>query len=99
MRVIAPSWSCQLLHADSSDRGVLLDLVALDPCPFPGVDLPVGTPFVIRVVNDHAESCGPLVQDWADTAAVVDIRIVETSSGRWLCVSGKDQRHLLLEVC
>lgn len=96
-RVTTPPWVCQLVHVDEIDGGVGLDLIALDPCPFPGIRLRVGTPFVIRVVDERAEACAELVQTWADDAAVVTLRLVDMQPGRWLCVSGGEQ-HLLLEM-
>ena len=97
MRVSTQPWVCQLVHVDELDEGVALDLIALDPCPFPSVELPSGTPFVIRVVEQRALECAALVHSWADDAAVLTIRLVDMQPGRWLCVSG-DDRHLLLEM-
>ena len=97
LRVTTQPWVCQLVHVDEIDGGVGLDLIALDPCPFPGIELPVGMPFVIRVVEQRAMECSDLVRSWADSAAVLTIRLVDMQPGRWLCVSG-DDRHLLLEM-
>lgn len=97
VRVTTQPWVCQLVHVDEIDGGIGLDLVALDPCPFPGIELPVGMPFVIRVVERRAMECAELVRAWADDAAVLSIRLVRTQPGTWLCVSG-DDRHLLLEM-
>jgi len=80
------------------DDGVLLDLVALDRCPFDGVDVPAHNPFVIRVVNEHVDACAGLVEAWADDVAILSLCYLESPAGRWLCVSAAN-RHLLLEVC
>jgi len=97
LSVTTEPWVCQLVHVDEIGGGVSLDLIALDRCPFPGIELKVGMPFVIRVVEHRALECADLVRAWADEAAVVTIRMVDMPPGRWLCVSGSDQ-HLLLEV-
>jgi hypothetical protein len=96
-RVTTQPWACQLVHVDELDGGVALDLIALDSCPFPSVELPTGTPFVIRVVQHRALDCVALVRAWADTAAIVTIRLIDMEPGQWLCVTG-GERHLLLEM-
>lgn len=98
MRVVTEGWACQLLHTERLADGVLLDLVALDPCPFDGVDVPAHSPLVIRVVNEHVDACAGLVESWADDVAILSLRFLEGPSARWLCVSAAN-RHLLLEVC
>jgi hypothetical protein len=97
VRVTTPPWVCQLVHVDEIDGGLGLDLIALDACPIPNVELPPGMPFVIRVVERRAVECADLVKQWADGGTVITIRLVDMTSGRWLCLSGHD-RHLLLEM-
>lgn len=92
-----PPWVCQVIHAEHCGDAVSLDLVSLDPCPFPNVRLPSGTPFVIRVTEPQAHDCAELAQSWADDGEVVTIRLMQARPSRWLCVSG-GERHLLLEM-
>jgi hypothetical protein len=98
MRVSAQSWDCQLLHVEVLNDGVLLDLVALDACPFGGIDLPVGWPFVVRIVEQGVLGCSELVERWAAEAAVISLRVAyDTSGAKWLDVAAADQ-HLILAI-
>lgn len=98
MRVSAQSWNCQLLHVEVLDDGVLLDLIALDACPFGGVNLPGGWPFVVRIVEQDVRGCSELVERWAADAAVISLRVAYDTSGvKWLDVAAADQ-HLILEI-
>ena len=98
MRVTAQSWECQLLNVEVLDDGVLLDLVALDGCPFAGFDLPAGWPFVVRIVEQHEDRCVDLVESWAADGAVISLRVLYDGSGaKWLDVAAADH-HLILEI-
>jgi hypothetical protein len=98
MRVTAQSWDCQLLNVDVLHDGVLLDLVAVDGCPFAGLDLPAGWPFVVRIIEQREPRCDDLVETWAADGAVISLRFVYDASGaKWLDVSAADH-HLILEV-
>ncbi len=99
MRVSAQSWDCQLLHVEVLDDGVLLDLVALDSCPFSGLDVPAGWPFVVRIIEHDDLDCSELVTAWAADAAVISLRVVwDTRGARWLDVGASGDCHLILEI-
>lgn len=97
MRVTTKPWACQLVYAERIDKGVVLDLIALESCPIPHLELAVGDPFVIRVLADGGQDCCGVVDAWADDAVVVEIRLVDAPSGRWLWVSAR-AGHLILEM-
>ena len=98
MRVTAQSWDCQLLNVEILDDGVLLDLVALDSCPFEGLVLPAGWPFVVRIIEQHEQRCVELVENWAADGAVISLRVAYDASGaKWLDVAAADH-HLILEI-
>ena len=98
MRVTAQSWDCQLLNVDVLRDGVLLDLVALDGCPFSGLDLPAGWPFVVRIIEQEDHRCVDLVETWAADGVVISLRFVYDGSGaKWLDVAAADH-HLILEI-
>jgi hypothetical protein len=98
MRVTAQRWDCQLINVEAFGSGVLLDLVALDACPFAGVELPAGWPFVIRIVDQGVDGCAELVEAWAHDGAVISLRFVYDADGaKWLDVAAAD-RHLILEL-
>jgi hypothetical protein len=98
MRVTAQRWDCQLINVEALGRGVLLDLVALDACPFLGVELPAGWPFVIRIVDQGVDGCADLVAAWAEGGEVVSLRFVyDTDGAKWLDVAAANN-HLILEL-
>lgn len=99
LRVTTQPWMCQLVHVDEvgDGVGVGLDLIALEECPFAGIELPVGMPFVIRILERRATQCAGLVRAWADKGAVVTLRLVDMRPGQWLCLSGGDE-HVLLAM-
>jgi hypothetical protein len=98
MRVTAQRWDCQLINVEVLDDGVLLDLVALDACPFDGIELPAGWPFVIRIMDHGVVGCAEVVTAWADGGEVISLRFGYDASGsRWLDVTA-DDRHLILEL-
>jgi hypothetical protein len=98
MRVASERWDCQLIHAESDGDGMLIDLVALDACPFNGLDLPAGWPFVLHIVDRQVGECGELVDAWAESNDVVALRFVyDTSGGKFLHVLA-DHHQLILEI-
>jgi hypothetical protein len=98
MRLTAQRWDCQLIHVDVVEDGVVLDLIALAACPFAGVGLPAGWPFVIRILDQRVDGCADLVAAWAERGEVVSLRFVyDTVGARWLDVAGAND-HLILEL-
>jgi hypothetical protein len=98
MRVTAQRWDCQLINVEVLSDGVLLDLVALDACPFDGLELPAGWPFVIRIMDHRVDGCAELVTAWADGSEVISLRFgYDTAGARWLDVTASDS-HLILEL-
>jgi hypothetical protein len=96
--VITRRWECQLLNAETNDSGVLLDLIALDPCPFDGLDMPAGWPFVLQIIEKDVPGCAELVSSWAEQSEIVALRVVYGEGGaRWLDVAAADH-HLILEL-
>ena len=41
----SPPWLCQLVHADAVGDAIVLDLIALEPCPADATGCPRHTPF------------------------------------------------------
>jgi hypothetical protein len=97
MHTTTTPWSCQLLHTEECDGGCLLDLVALDQCPFADLDVPSATPFTIRLLHKQADTCRVLIDDWIDEMSILTIRVVQSPPRRWLSVSGNG-RHLVVEI-
>jgi hypothetical protein len=96
--VITRRWSCQLVNAETNVDGVLLDLIALDACPFDGLDMPAGWPFIIQIIDKQVPGCGDLVASWAEHAEIVALRVVFGQGGaRWLDLAAADH-HLILEL-
>jgi hypothetical protein len=98
MRVTAQRWDCQLINVEAGVDGVVLDLISLVACPFAGVELPAGWPFVIRIVDQGVDGCADLVDAWAQDGDVISLRFVYDADGaKWLDVAAAD-RHLILEL-
>lgn len=85
-------WACQILFAESDGGMVVLDLVAMEPCPFSTADVPSGCPFTIQLRNSPA-FVGE-IEEWAQEDLFVTLRQITLSSRRWFWVSGR--RTLLL---
>ena len=98
MRVTAQRWDCQLINVDFVEDGVILDLIALDACPFEGLTLPAGWPFVIRVVDQQVSGCADLVASWADGGEVISLRFAYDRAGAKLLDVAAAHRHLILEL-
>jgi hypothetical protein len=98
MRVTAQRWECQLINVEVLSDGVLLDLVAVDACPFDNLDLPGGWPFVIRIMGRGVDGCAAMVTAWAEDGEVISLRFgYDTTGARWLDVTAADHR-LILEL-
>jgi hypothetical protein len=88
-----PRWSCQLMHVDLDDDGLIFDLVALEPSPTSGSVVPVGTPFSLHVsggTGPVAASAFGHVARWAARADVVTLAGGLGTGSRWLCLSSGD---------
>jgi len=96
MQITTSPWACRLIHTELVDGALLLDLVALDPCPCTEIDVPSGTPFTIRLIHEDADRCTGLLGSWDNAMTILTIRIMRSPSRRWLCVS--DGRHLAVEL-
>ena len=98
MRVTAQRWDCQLINVDVLENGVILDLIAPRWVSVRGLPMPVGWPFVVRIVDQQASGCADLVATWARRGEVISLRFVYDRAGaKWLDVAAAD-RHLILEL-
>lgn len=97
----SPPWQCQLVHAEATADSIVLDLIALEPCPSDALGCPQHTPFTVHI----GRGGGNLDRGWRDTLAqwsaaadLVTIVCGITDEGSsWLCLSSGDQ-HLLLHL-
>jgi len=95
-----PPWQCQLVHCEMLENAIVLDLVALEPCPSEAVGCPAYTPFSVHVGrSEHRdESWEQTFAMWALDADLVTIVCGVTDDGSsWLWLSSNDQ-HLLLQI-
>jgi hypothetical protein len=95
-----PPWTCQLVHAEFSADSLVLDLIALEPCPVGAIGCPCFTPFTIHVGRPNGsaeESDNHAFLQWAATADIVTVAAGRAAGRAWLCVSAGD-RHLVLEL-
>jgi hypothetical protein len=93
-------WHCQLVHCEVTERAIVLDLVALEPCPSDSVGCPQYTPFSVHVGRSGSldGSWEQTLAMWAGGADLVTIVCGVTDDGSsWLCLSSNEQ-HLLLQV-
>ena len=97
---MGPQWICQLVHSELSAESLMLDLIALDPCPVDAIGCPRFTPFTIHVARPNGsaeEPDGNAFLQWAASADVVTVAAGRAAGRAWLCVSAGD-RHLVLEL-
>jgi hypothetical protein len=98
--VRSPPWHCQLVHTETTNHALVLDLVALESCPSDAVGCPRGTPFSLHLGRDATidRSWDRTLAAWAESADIVVIVSGATDGGTpWLCLSSAD-RHLVLQL-
>ena len=78
---------------------MLLDLVALEPCPVPDVECGRFVPFTLQIGRQgHPDdSSDRAIAAWAEDADVVTISAGADARRSWLRLSS-GQRHLVLAV-
>lgn len=95
----SPPWTCQVIHAEAADSAFVIDFVAMEPCPVDGTGCPRFAPFTMHIIRAGADrSCDQLVAGWAQRADVVTIVAGVTHRTRWLCLSTREAKHLVLEL-
>ena len=94
-----PSWTCQLIRAEVGPHALLLDLIALEPCPVTAVDCGRYVPFTLQIGRrgDPADSSDLAIAAWAEDADVVELSAGADDHSSWLRLSS-GQRHLVLAV-
>ena len=94
-----PSWTCQLIRAEVGAQALLLDLIALEPCPVTAVDCGRYVPFTLQVGRrgNPDDSSDLAIAAWAEDADVVTISAGADARRSWLRLSS-GQRHLVLAV-
>jgi hypothetical protein len=96
----SPPWLCQLVHADAVGDAIVLDLIALEPCPADATGCPRHTPFTVHIGHGEDSERGweQTLALWAADADLVTILCGRTDDGSsWLCLSSGEQ-HLLLQL-
>ena len=96
----SPPWTCQLIHSEATSGAFVLDFVAMESCPVDGPGCPRFAPFTMQIIRGDASdrSCDQLVAGWAERADVVTIVAGLTEGTRWLCLSSRQGKHLVLEL-
>jgi hypothetical protein len=97
-QITSERWTCQLVNVDESDGEIILDMLALEACPFPPAVVFVGEPFAIRVGDFDAAEWTELPRSWADNLTEVTIELVADSSGWRLGITDAEGQALLLGV-
>jgi hypothetical protein len=94
-----PTWTCQLIRAEVGKQSLLLDLIALEPCPVTAVDCGRYVPFTLQVGRrgDPDDSSNLAIAAWAEDADIVTISAGADARRSWLRLSS-GQRHLVLAV-
>jgi hypothetical protein len=93
-------WMCQLVVVETSSRGVVLDLVAIEPGRAGRTTIPAGTLFSVRI--EPAAQSRPAELDtiyrWAQAGTEVTILAGRDGRSAWLCLSCYHQRVVLTDV-
>jgi hypothetical protein len=72
----------------------------MEPSPVDGPGCPRFAPFTMQIIRANAADrfCDQLVTEWAERADVVTIVAGLTRDTRWLCLSTREGKHLVLEL-
>jgi hypothetical protein len=71
----------------------------MESCPVDGPGCPRFAPFTMQIIRADADpSCDHLVARWAQRADVVTVVAGVTKGTRWLCLSTREGKHLVLEL-
>ena len=94
-----PSWTCQLIRAEVGAHALLLDFVALEPCPVAVVECDRYVPFTLQIGRRaHPDDCSDqAIEAWASNADVITMSAGADARRSWLRLSS-GQRHLVLGV-
>ena len=94
-----PSWTCQLIRAEVGAHALVLDLVALEPCPVAVVECDRYMPFTLQIGRrpDPEDCSDEAIAAWAENADVISISAGADARRSWLRLSSQ-QRHLVLAV-
>lgn len=92
-----PGWACQLVHAEITHVGVVLDFVALEAFPLHHARCERGAPFTIQIGATPDEEWRAHISAWATSADLVTIVAGYSHGMQRLCLSSGDE-HVLIEL-
>ena len=82
----SPPWTCQLMRAESVSEGLILDLVAMEPCPAPQITCDAYEPVTLHIDRDHVpdRTWDEAFARWTARGDVVTILCGAVESTAWL---------------